>query len=156
MEKMYVLIYVTVPDCIFGQVLYRLSVMNTYCLCRFCPRLFTFIAHINICGVLLFGAFASSVSYMIKRDAAWACLLVPICYGKIFSWLAWFPIFLLVPCKVGFISLWRDERRRAIALLDQATQEMTAGGTAQMPRVPEDTEMPEEALQVEGFELTAA
>jgi len=148
MEKFYVLIWVTIPDCFFAQVLYRLSVMPIYCWCRFCPRLFTFIARINICGVLLFGALTSVMSYTIKRDAAWACLLEPICFGKIMSWLAWFPLFLLVPCKVGFISLWRYERRRA--MMDQTSQAGTAGHTAQMLQVPD------EALHTEGFELTHA
>lgn len=157
--KLYVLVYVTIPDCIFGQVLYQLSVMPVRGLCRFCPRLFSSIAHLNALGLLLFGALMSVMSYAIKQDAAWVCLLFPICSGKLIGWLAWFPLHLLLPCNVGFISLWRREKRFATQL--QAARAGTAGGPAVMLEVSEDPhevledlEVPEESLQVEGCGLS--
>jgi len=146
LSKIDILIFVTIPDCIFGYVLYYLKTLPARCWCSCCRRIFHFFASMGTLSLLLFGALMSAVSFVLKHDAAWVCLLGPIFFGKLISWLAWFPLLLLAPCSMGFLSAWNREKRNA-AISHQDGQAPMA--------LEEALQMPEESLQTEGTATTA-
>merc|ERR1740121_3364315 len=103
------LILVTLPDTIFGVVLYQLSVADTKCpLCAACTKS---LEGCLMTVILIVGALSTILSSTILGavGANWFDLLQPLIMGKLYSYATWFPIFLLLPC-IGFALVWRGER----------------------------------------------
>merc|ERR1712113_1167089 len=109
-EKLLVIVFVTIPDTIFGVILYQLSVVHTKC--PLCAPLFKAIKGCLFGVTLTVGIAMTSLSSLILNGvgAEWGALLRPLLLGKLYSYATWFPIFLLVPC-IGFALVWRAERR---------------------------------------------
>jgi hypothetical protein len=116
-EKLLIILCVTIPDTLFGVILYQLSVADTKC-----PLLAPCIRTLEKCLVfitLTIGVLATLMSSIILSavGADWNALLQPLVLGKVYSYLTWFPIFLVLPL-IGFALVWRSERN-ALALADE-------------------------------------
>uniref|UniRef100_A0A7S4QAV2 Uncharacterized protein n=1 Tax=Alexandrium monilatum TaxID=311494 RepID=A0A7S4QAV2_9DINO len=136
--------WVTLPDIAVGLVLYQLSIADTRCpnSCGACMNLFKRFA--MACSAF-FALSVTGVCFLIlrSRGAHWSQLLVPLVKGKLLSFLTWFPIWLLVPCQLGFIDLWCAERRAAqkAAGTKQQLGTMDSSESSEVPEVGQPVEV---------------
>merc|ERR1719203_757126 len=84
--------------------------------CRNCLFLFT----------LVFGAVATAIAYAIMKvegeDPDWDQMTRPLLMGQLYSQAIWFPLWFFLPCQLGFLSLWRAERKADLAGLESPVQ----------------------------------
>eukprot|EP00928_Gymnodinium_smaydae_P042588 TRINITY_DN28651_c0_g1_i1.p1 TRINITY_DN28651_c0_g1~~TRINITY_DN28651_c0_g1_i1.p1 ORF type:complete len:250 (-),score=25.75 TRINITY_DN28651_c0_g1_i1:55-804(-) len=107
-------LFVSIPDFVCGVILYQVSIAETRC-----PALapcFQCLTHCLMCIAFSFGLLSSLICASILHDGSsthWATMLGPLVYGKAISYLTWFPLWLLLPCNLGFLSLWNAEKQLA-------------------------------------------
>jgi len=106
------ILFVTIPDTIIGVILYQLAISETRCgACPMCIPVgkcvmkYTLWIAFVVCGV----NFAIGMAVLKGHPPVEA--LEVMCYGKLWSYGTWFIIWLLLPCQLGFISLWTYERK---------------------------------------------
>lgn len=106
------ILFVTIPDTILGVILYQLAISETRCgACPMCIPVgkcvmkYTLVIAFVVCGV----NFAIGMAFLQGHPPVEA--LEVMCYGKLWSYGTWFIIWLLLPCQLGFISLWTYERK---------------------------------------------
>jgi len=126
-----IIAFVTVPDIVFGVILYQLAIADSRCpnLCGCCLDL---IKKCTIVWVAIFALAATGISYFILNSAkvSWAALFVPLCEGRLISFLTWFPVWLILPCQLGYLSLWCSERKAAEKAAAASEQGAKAGADA--------------------------
>lgn len=108
--------FVTIPDCVTGVILYQVSISETR-LPR-CACCLAWLTRAMFCFALSFGTISTAICYFIltmDTDASpdWVLMLRPLIQGMITGWITWFPIWFLLPCQLGFISLWCAEKDEA-------------------------------------------
>mmetsp|Transcript_28426 Transcript_28426/g.88406 ORF Transcript_28426/g.88406 Transcript_28426/m.88406 type:complete len:278 (-) Transcript_28426:140-973(-) len=106
--------FVTVPDIVVGVVLYQLSIADTRCP-NLCGKCLDLTKKCCIVQVAFAGAVSVAVAYVIlsQKNVSWTNLFVPLVEGRLWSFLIWFPMWLVLPCQLGFLDLWCSERRAA-------------------------------------------
>jgi len=110
--KALTLMFVTVPDVIIGVILYQLAIAETRC--GSCPCCIPF-GKCLMKNTLVFAFIICGINFGI----GWSFLggappiraLEVMAEGKVWSYLTWFIIWMLLPCQLGFISLWTYERK---------------------------------------------
>jgi hypothetical protein len=127
---LFTLLFVTVPDTIIGVLLYQISIATTRSsICSCCKNCWK--ACSNCCGViaLVFGAISTLLCYNILQvngQTEWKLMLGPLVQGKVISFITWFPIWLVIPCQLGFCDLWNYEKRCKAENMMTPAQEMEA------------------------------
>jgi len=113
-ELLLTIVFVTIPDTIFGVILYQLAISETRCgACPCCIPFgkclmkYTLIFAIVICGVN-FGIGMLCLKGYPPMEALEVML-----NGKLWSYGTWFIIWMLLPCQLGFVSLWTYEKKEA-------------------------------------------
>uniref|UniRef100_A0A7R9ZZW8 Uncharacterized protein n=1 Tax=Pyrodinium bahamense TaxID=73915 RepID=A0A7R9ZZW8_9DINO len=110
-KQVWTVFLISIPDTIAGVVLYQLSILETRGFCRMCACCWQVFTHANILCLLAVGALATYLSYRaLGPDVHWSEMLKPLIIGKAISYLAWFPLWWLLPCQLGFRSLWNYEQ----------------------------------------------
>mmetsp|Transcript_52709 Transcript_52709/g.112747 ORF Transcript_52709/g.112747 Transcript_52709/m.112747 type:complete len:262 (-) Transcript_52709:58-843(-) len=113
MVKTLTILWVTLPATAISLFLSQLSFMGARCpscanCCIMIQTSCTFFA-------LAIAAISSAIGYLImtgeNKTPDWHAMLHPIIVGQIQSWILWFPINYIMPCQVGFHSLWFAESR---------------------------------------------
>lgn len=108
-----ILMCVTVPDLLIGVILYQASISGTRC--PRCHRCLLWMTRAMFCYALIYGFTSMVLCYLIlslgtDEGADWETMIRSLATGMITGWVTWFPIWLLLPCQLGFLSLWRAEK----------------------------------------------
>merc|ERR1711860_21588 len=101
---LFTVLFVTVPNCIFGALLYQLAVAEIRCWA--CCHCFAVCVKDSVfCIALTFAGLASGICYLImaaeETKPDWDAMLRPLLMGQLLSQATWFPIWLFLPCQVG-------------------------------------------------------
>jgi len=107
------ILFITIPNIIFGVLLYQLSIADTRCPhCSWCCGK---VQKCLFCISLVFGVVSTIIAYEIMETSThketWTELMKPLVYGQLVSQITWFPLWLLLPCQLGFLSLWCSEKK---------------------------------------------
>lgn len=106
------LLFVTIPDTVIGVLLYQLAIANTRC-----PSCADFWRAVMKCcvGCSFFLVLVTGAIGMVMLDGEPPREAIMImAKGKLYSWVViWFPMWILLPCQLGFLSLWCAERKAA-------------------------------------------
>lgn len=120
------IVFVTVPNIITGVILYQLSIADTRQACAFCAPCLNMTKNCCMCYTLFIGLFGTGVSYMImtkeSKNPDWDAMLNPLIMGQVYSQVTWIPLWLILPCQLGFLSLWCSEKK-ALNELQAAEEE---------------------------------
>jgi len=106
------ILFVTIPDTIIGVILYQLAIAETRCgmcpcciPCGKCVLKYTDYFAVVICAI------AFTIGMMqLHWEVPWGALKI-MASGKVISWGAWFIIWMLLPCQLGYVSLWSSESK---------------------------------------------
>jgi len=105
---------VTLPDTIIGVILYQLAIAETRCGC--CPAAIPCAKALMKYGLYIacfFVVINLSIGYFIiggdDSDHTLEDALQPLITGKVWSWATWFPLWIILPCQLGYWSLWSYE-----------------------------------------------
>jgi len=139
-----ILVFVTLPDVVYGVMLYQLAIGKTRCCGQFLGKCWTAAQYCCMGYVVFFLAVSSGICYVIlssqSDDMTVGPMFEPILEGRLMSAVAWFPIWLFLPCQLGFLSLWYDEQKAAIKDAEKkaaAAEEGAVGDTASARSLPE-------------------
>lgn len=113
LRQIFTLAFVTLPNIIYGVILYQCAIAATRCWvcmapCFKCCRNCVFSLTLGAC------VSASLVAYTImtaEHHPHWQKLLTPLVMGQVYSQIMWFPLWIILPCQLGFCSLWKTEQR---------------------------------------------
>lgn len=113
------LFWVTLPDTIIGVVLYQLAIAETrVCPCCPCKEGLKSCARQlmkgGICVALLLVVISLGGANFVLgglADNLTMEYLQPLIVGKLYSYLFWFPMWIFLPCQLGFLSLWFAESK---------------------------------------------
>jgi len=126
------LLFVTLPNIIVGVVLYQLSIADTRQACVFCVPCLKLFKNCCMCFTLVIGLAATGISYTImtseNEHPEWDRMVRPLIMGQVYSAVTWFPLWLLIPCQLGFLSLWCAESKALNA--DKEEEQAALTGTA--------------------------
>lgn len=111
-EQIFIIVFVTLPNLLAGVLLYQLSIADMRCpnLCGLCCK---WTSRFCFVVLFLFGAMATILSYAIlHRDGHndLKKIIQPWIIGQLYSLATWFPLWIIIPCQVGFLSLWCAEK----------------------------------------------
>jgi hypothetical protein len=121
--KLLTILLVTIPDTIFGLLLYQLSIADTRWFCRPCICLWKGIQKCLFCIAFFIGGFSTLICYNILQENGvthWDKMLKPLVTGLGVSYVTWFPLWLIIPCGLGFLSNWCDENSTGKSAADDA------------------------------------
>lgn len=106
-----IIAFVTIPDIIIGVILYQLSIAGSRCP-NTCGCCWEMIKKCFFVYVIIIALASAGISYVIldSSDTNWNALFVPLIEGRMYSFVTWFPMWLVLPCQLGFIDLWCFER----------------------------------------------
>mmetsp|Transcript_3631 Transcript_3631/g.9935 ORF Transcript_3631/g.9935 Transcript_3631/m.9935 type:complete len:269 (-) Transcript_3631:97-903(-) len=124
--------FVTIPDIVVGVILYQVVIADTRCP-NLCGTCLDATKKCCICWVGAFAILAAVICFFIMEasPAPWTKLLIPLVEGRAWSFLTWFPIWLILPCQLGYLDLWCYERRAA----SRAEEATSAESERQAPTV---------------------
>mmetsp|Transcript_27855 Transcript_27855/g.58966 ORF Transcript_27855/g.58966 Transcript_27855/m.58966 type:complete len:255 (-) Transcript_27855:103-867(-) len=115
---------VTIPNIIVGVVLYQLSIADTRQACVFCIPCLSMCKTCCMCSTLFIGLASTGISYLImtseSKNPHWEEMLNPLIMGQVYSQITWFPLWIVLPCQLGFVSLWCAEKKE---LTEEAAEE---------------------------------
>lgn len=134
--------FVTVPNLILGLVLYQLSIARIRCP-NTCGKFFKYCSLCCRVSMLVVGLLLSLGCFYVvahtEKGQPWFDMIFPLLLGQLYYQFTWFPLWILMPCKLGFISLWCQERRAA-------QQAKAAGEDPDAARIP--SREPDESLMM--------
>lgn len=118
-NKVLALVLITIPNCLGGVLLYQFSVAGAAC-----PQCKCLFRCLHNCCVLVMLALAFvgctfSLIFLLSEPNL-VDPFRPLFNGLMLYWLLWFPLWLFVPCQLGFCSLWNVESEKARSLLESA------------------------------------
>lgn len=121
--KVVTVAFVTVPSLILSVILYQMAILDgrgkCCTICGPCLRCFQQCMvgiTVVIAGTALFCSFILLEGEQALEHQAinWVKALTPLIKGQLFSQLLWFPLWILLPCQLGFLDLWHYEDRAAV------------------------------------------
>jgi len=120
---------VTVPDLVYGVVLYQLAIGKTRCFGHWLARCWAAARYCCTLIMIIFVCMSTGVCYLIlhTRNLQLGPLFQPILEGRLISAVIWFPIWLVLPCQLGYLSLWNYEHNKAQTEAQKAAQRMQTG-----------------------------
>jgi len=128
-KKLFTILGVTIPDAVIGVILYQLSIADSRYGCHMCAPLWSCLRSCLMCMALVGGVVSTAACYTILHADGvthWDKMFGPLATGIAVSYLTWFPLWLIIPCQLGFISNWSAEnttgQSKAKDLEDQAGQ----------------------------------
>mmetsp|Transcript_46162 Transcript_46162/g.106574 ORF Transcript_46162/g.106574 Transcript_46162/m.106574 type:complete len:122 (+) Transcript_46162:436-801(+) len=77
----------------------------------------------------MLGASSTFFCYMIlsgQGEDHWLRMMQPLFMGKLYSYIAWFPLMMFMPCYIGFWSLWCHEKGLAEQSLGEGEPPLSA------------------------------
>jgi hypothetical protein len=128
--KLFTILGVTIPDTVFGLILYQLSIAETRWFCKLCLPLWTCIQQGLFCIAFVIGGVSTLICYTILQDNGvthWDKMLKPLITGLGVSYVTWFPLWLIIPCELGFISNWCAEKSRGVSKAASMEQQARSG-----------------------------
>jgi len=119
-----ILTCVTVPDVVYGVVLYQLAIGKTRCFGQFLKRCWLAAQYCCLVWVFFFVLLSMGICYAILHavDLKLMPLFRPILEGRLYSAVIWFPIWIFLPCQLGYLSLWYDEEKKALKNAQKAAE----------------------------------
>lgn len=116
-EMLLTILFVTLPDTILGVLLYQLAISETRCTyCPFCIPFGKCLMKYTLIFAVVIVAINLAIGYAVLSGEPPVDALMVMAKGKVVSYLTWFPIWLILPCQLGYLSLWRSEKKEAMAL----------------------------------------
>jgi len=130
--KVLTICFVTLPNTIICVLLYQLAIADTKC--PNCACLFQACLNGISCLAVASAALGTLIAYEIMSIESggkvnWGEMTHPLLMGQLYSQAIWFPLWLVLPCQLGFISLWRYENDLAKAEAEAAAD----AGAGQSP-----------------------
>jgi len=115
-EMILTLLFVTLPDVILGVFLYQLAIAETRCAsCPCCIPIGKSIMKYSLIIAAVVVAINVSIGLAMLGGNPPVDALITLAKGKVFSYITWFPLWVVLPCQLGFVSLWNSEKKEADA-----------------------------------------
>lgn len=123
--------FVTVPSLILSVILYQMAILDgrgrCCTVCSPCLRCFqqcmVGITVVMAGTAMLWSWTLLEVEQGVEHHAIdWVKATMPLIKGQLFSQLLWFPLWIFLPCQLGFLDLWNYEDGTAVT--KQQAQQM--------------------------------
>jgi len=120
-----ILTFVTVPDVVYGVVLYQLAIGKTRCFGQFLERCWSAAQYCCMVWVIIFVLFSLGICIAILHavDLQVGPLLLPLLEGRLYSAVIWFPMWIFLPCQLGYLSLWYYEQKEAQKAAEEVAED---------------------------------
>lgn len=132
-NKLFIILFVTVPDALSGVILYQLSIAETRRCCSACALCcipiqycLGWIQSCLMCVALFMGGVSTLICYStltVNGVTQWKVMLSPLAFGIGTSWITWFPLWFILPFELGFVSNWCAEKKRGFSTAADAIEQ---------------------------------